>query len=52
VKHSKGRAHLRLVLRDEQNDVTLTACSRKYKVALTKELADFIEEHGLRYAMN
>ncbi len=52
VKHSKGRAHLRLVVRDEQNDVTLTACSRKYKVALTKELADFIEEHGLRYAMN
>ena len=52
VKHSKGRAHLKFVVRDEQNDVTLTACSRKYKVALTKEFADFIEAHELRYAMN
>ena len=52
VKHSKGRANLKFVVRDEKEDVSLTACSRKYKVALTSELAEFIEENGLQYVLN
>ena len=52
VKRSKGRAHLKFVVRDNRADVSVTACSRKYKIALTKELSDFIERNELQYALN
>ena len=52
AKCSKGKAQLKFSLRDLQEDVYLSAHSRKYRVALTTELTDFIEKYNLNYSIN
>ena len=51
AKVSKGKAQLKVSLQDWQEAVNVSAYSRKYKVALTKEIAEFIEKHNLKYTI-
>ena len=51
AKASKGKAHLKFSLQDLQEEVLVSAYSRKYKVALTDEIAKFIEKHNLTYTI-
>ena len=51
AKQSKGRAHLKFSLQDVNEGVVVSAYSRKIKVALTNEIADFIEKHNLTYTI-
>ena len=51
AKVSKGKAQLKFSLQDLQEAVNVSAYSRKYKVALTKEIAEFIEKHNLKYTI-
>ena len=52
VKKSKGKGILRLTLRDEAEGVSVNMLSRKYKVGLTKEMSEFLEDSGLKYSIN
>ena len=51
AKASKGKAQLKFSLQDLQEEVLVSAYSRKYKVALTKEIAEFIDKHNLTYTI-
>ena len=51
AKVSKGKAHLKFSLQDLEEEVYVSAYSRKYKVALTKEIAEFIEKHNVKYTI-
>ena len=51
AKASKGKAQLKFSLQDLQEEVLVSAYSRKYKVALTDEIAKFIEKHNLTYTI-
>jgi DNA polymerase-3 subunit alpha len=51
AKASKGKAQLKFSLQDLQEEVLVSAYSRKYKVALTNEIAKFIEKHNLTYSI-
>ena len=51
AKQSKGKAHLKFSLQDVKEGVVVSAYSRKIKVALTNEIADFIEKHNLTYTI-
>ena len=51
AKVSKGKAQLKFSLQDLQEEVVVSAYSRKYRVALTKEIAEFIEKHKLKYTI-
>jgi hypothetical protein len=51
AKASKGKAQLKFSLQDVQEEVLVSAYSRKYKVALTNEIAKFIEKHNLTYTI-
>ena len=51
AKVSKGKAQLKFSLQDVEEEVLVSAYSRRYKVALTKEIADFIEKYDLTYTM-
>ena len=51
AKVSKGKAQLKFSLQDVKEEVLVSAYSRKYKVALTKEIAEFIEKHNLTYTI-
>ena len=51
AKESKGKAQLKFSLQDLQEEVLVSAYSRKYKVALTKEIAEFIEKYNLKYTI-
>ena len=51
AKVSKGKAQLKFSLQDLKEEVMVSAYSRKYKVALTKEIAEFIEKHHLTYTI-
>jgi DNA polymerase-3 subunit alpha len=52
AKASKGKAQLKFSLQDVQEEVLVSAYSRKYKVALTNEIAKFIEKHNLTYTIS
>ena len=52
AKVSKGKAQLKFSLQDLQEEVLVSAYSRKYRVALTKEIAEFIEKHNLTYTIS
>ncbi|MBR2325976.1 MAG: DNA polymerase III subunit alpha [Alistipes sp.] len=52
IKHSKGKARLKLSIHDSLEDVSVLANVRKHRVALTPELRDFIIKHALRYQLN
>ena len=52
AKVSKGKAQLKFSLQDLDEEVMVSAYSRKYKVALTKEIAEFIEKHNLTYTIS
>ena len=47
----KANATLRMSFVDRSLGVTLNMYSRKYKVALTSELADYLEEMELKYTL-
>ena len=47
----KANATLRMSVVDRSLGVTLNTYSRKYKVALTSELADYLEEMELKYTL-
>ena len=51
AKVSKGKAQLKFSLQDVKEKVLVSAYSRKYKVALTPEIAEFIEKHNLTYSI-
>ena len=51
AKVSKGKAQLKFSLQDVKEEVLVSAYSRKYKVALTKEIAEFIEKYNLTYTI-
>ena len=51
AKVSKGKAQLKFSLQDLQEDVYVSAYSRKYRVALTKDIAEFIEKYNLKYTI-
>ena len=51
AKVSKGKAQLKFSLQDLQEEVVVSAYSRKYRVALTKEIAEFIEKYKLKYTI-
>ena len=52
AKESKGKAQLKFSLQDLQEEVLVSAYSRKYRVALTKEIAEFIEKYNLTYTIS
>ena len=52
AKLSKGKAQLKFSLQDVEEEVMVSAYSRKYKVALTNEIAEFIEKHNLTYTIS
>ena len=51
AKVSKGKAQLKFSLQDLKEEVVVSAYSRKYRVALTKEIAEFIDKHNLKYTI-
>ncbi|MBO5962602.1 MAG: DNA polymerase III subunit alpha, partial [Alistipes sp.] len=51
AKASKGKAQLKFSLQDVKEEVLVSAYSRKYKVALTNEIAKFIEKYNLTYTI-
>ena len=51
AKASKGKAQLKFSLQDLKEEVLVSAYSRKYKVALTNEIAKFIEKYNLTYTI-
>lgn len=51
VKKSRGKALLKLTLVDNRDGVSLNLFSRKHKVSLTKELADFIKVNDIKYSV-
>ena len=51
AKESKGKAQLKFSLQDVKEEVLVSAYSRKYKVALTNELAKFVEKYNLTYTL-
>ena len=51
AKASKGKAQLKFSLQDVKEVVLVSAYSRKYKVALTNEIAKFIEKYNLTYTI-
>ena len=52
AKASKGKAQLKFSVQDMQEGVYVSAYSRKYRVALTPELAQFIEKHNIQYTLS
>ena len=52
VKRSKGKATLKITIVDPEEGVSVDMHSRKYKVALTKELSDYLLDSGIKYAIN
>ena len=52
AKVSKGKAQLKFSLQDKQEGVYVSAYSRKYRVALTPELAQFIEKYNINYTIS
>jgi len=48
----KGKAVLRLAVTDKTLGVTLNMYSRKYKVELTSELVDYLEEMDFKYTLS
>ena len=52
AKVSKGKAQLKFSVQDVQEGVYVSAYSRKYRVALTPELAQFIEKHNIQYTLS
>jgi DNA polymerase-3 subunit alpha len=52
IKHSKGKARLKLSIQDTLEDVSVLANVRKHRVALTPELCNFIVKYALRYQLN
>ncbi len=51
AKASKGKAQLKFSLQDLEEEVQLSAYSRKYHVSLTPEFSEFIEKYNLRYTI-
>jgi DNA polymerase-3 subunit alpha len=51
AKESKGKTQLKFSLQDVQEEVLVSAYSRKYKIALTPDVADFIDKHNLIYTI-
>ena len=52
IKHSKGKAKLKLAIHDVLEDVSVLANVRKTRIALTPELCNFITKHALRYQLS
>ena len=52
AKASKGKAQLKFSLQDLEEEVMVSAYSRKYKVELTKEIAEFIAKYNLTYTIS
>jgi DNA polymerase-3 subunit alpha len=51
-KNSKGKAVLRLAVTDKALGVTLNMYSRKYKVELTNELIEYLEDMELKHTLS
>ena len=51
VRKSRGKALLKLTLCDRREGVTLNLFSRKHKVAMAKELTEFIKQNEIAYAI-
>ena len=49
---SKGKAQLKFSIQDLNEEVYVSAYSRKYRVSITPELTKFIKEHDIRYTVN
>ena len=52
VKKNKGQAVLRMTVADRGIGVNLNLYSRKYKVALTGDLVDWLNEMELKYTLS
>jgi DNA polymerase-3 subunit alpha len=52
AKASKGKSQLKFSIRDNAEDVYVSAYSRKFKVSLTPEITKFIEKYNLQYSIN
>ncbi|MBR5850552.1 MAG: DNA polymerase III subunit alpha [Alistipes sp.] len=52
VKRSKGKTQLRVQLYDPQEQVQLRLFSKKYRVELTQELIDYLNENELKYTIS
>ena len=52
AKSSKGKAQLKFSLQDMEEEVYVSAYSRKYRISLTEEIAKFIEKYNLQYTIN
>ena len=52
AKESKGKAQLKLSVQDVNEGIYVSLSSRKYRVALTQALADFIKKYNLQYTTN
>lgn len=51
AKASKGKAQLKFSLQDLKEEILVSAYSRKYHVALTPELAQFIDKYNLAHTI-
>ncbi len=51
AKASKGKAQLKFALQDLEEEIYLSAYSRKYHVTLSPELSEFIEQYNLKYTI-
>jgi DNA polymerase-3 subunit alpha len=49
---SKGKAQLKFSIQDLNEEVYVSAYSRKFRVAITPELTKFIKDHNIRYTVN
>ncbi len=51
VKKNKGNSILRLTILSQENGVNVKMYSRRYKVALTQEMVDFLEKNEVKFTL-
>ncbi|MBR6759539.1 MAG: DNA polymerase III subunit alpha [Alistipes sp.] len=51
VKKNKGNSILRLTILSQENGVNVKMYSRRYKVALTQEMVDFLEKNDVKFTL-
>ncbi|MCF0166757.1 MAG: DNA polymerase III subunit alpha [Bacteroidales bacterium] len=52
LKKNKGKAMMKMNLIDKAKGFSVEMFSRKYQVACTDEMVEFLERHGLNYRIN
>jgi DNA polymerase-3 subunit alpha len=52
MQHNKGKVILRTTLLDDDGITVLKLYSKRYKIALTSELVEFLDERELKYTLS